>query len=1047
MIETCTIKSKRSRPYAILLSLLLPLLSGLATAQQQKPGNVIKLSGLVKSDVGVVLYNVSVSVKNTKLGTFTDAAGKFTLNVSDSNALLVISSVGYTPQEIRVGQRRQFDIFLAATNNNMEDVVVIGYGTAKKRDITGAITSISAKQIEERQATTLADALQGFAAGMLVINDAGKPGASGTIQIRGGSTFEAGNAPLFVVDGMLRDNADDINPSDIQSVEVLKDAASAAIYGSRSANGVIIITTKRGQESKPRIDISYLRNYGQIANKIRQANAAEVRLYRQIQSGSLGLQGMNGDSLNPTYNGDVNYIDELTQLAIKDQADVSLAGGGQNFSYYSSLRFVNDKGLIINSSAKLMQGRLNIDWFASKKIKFTNQIAFGWRNVNEIDEGTSIGQGYQRDPRYRLYTADGALIPNLGGRRNPVAEALLLTRSGERYNVNIFNQMYVDFSKYLKLTSNINVDFNNATNIRFSPTILSTTNDNNNGSEAWSKQFNWQFQSFLNYSRSFKEHSVTALLGTSVENNSGRNISVSGVNYATEDVLTLNSAGQIVVSGSPGTRSGGSENAMAAAFGRLSYSYKGKYSINGTVRYDGSSRVGADNRWGAFLAGGAAWRFSEEKFMDWASNILDEGKLRVSVGQNGNERGGDYAARQKYRFGSNNYNGVNGLLLDKTFGNSTLGWEKTVQKNIGLELQFWKRRVNVTLDYYIKSTTDLLYAQEMPKESGYNQVYVNVGDIENRGVELQIGANLVRNKNLEWSVNGNISFERGNIKRLANGDFIRGNVEGTGSASYLITEGGAIGDFYGWITGGIFQYDESNAFNEKWEQLTPVLGSNGVLAGYTFNDRPYTGKVNSLYYQDRKLRGGDRWFKKFNFSDSASDDRDRVVIGNARPKFYYAVTNDFRYKQFRLTFTVNASVGGKIYNSFAQSMNVYSSSNGIALPALIYGAWRKPGDIAQYPTGKEFSSTGGGRTGDYALEDGSFVRLAYVRFTYNLNPQSLRRIFAKRLSAYIYGSNLITWTDYSWFDPEFSSGTLTPGNDSGRYPRRRELGVGLNIGF
>ncbi|AXY74323.1 SusC/RagA family TonB-linked outer membrane protein [Paraflavitalea soli] len=1047
MIETCTIKSKRGRPYAILLSLLLPLLSGLATAQEQKPGNVIKLSGSVKSDVGIALYNVSISVKNTKLGTFTDAAGKFTLNVSDSSAILVISSVGYTAQEIRVGQRRQFDITLAATNNNMEDVVVIGYGTAKKRDITGAITSISAKQIEERQATTLADALQGFAAGMLVINDAGKPGASGTIQIRGGSTFEAGNAPLFVVDGMLRDNADDINPSDIQSVEVLKDAASAAIYGSRSANGVIIITTKRGQESKPRIDIAYLRNYGQIANKIRQANAAEVRLYRQIQSGSLGLQGMNGDSLNPTYNGDVNYIDELTQLAVKDQADVSLSGGGQNFSYYSSLRFVNDIGLIINSNAKLMQGRLNIDWFASKRIKFTNQIAFGWRNVNEIDEGTSIGQGYQRDPRYRLYTADGALIPNLGGRRNPVAEALLLTRDGERYNVNIFNQMYVDFSKYLKLTSNINVDFNNSTNIRFSPTILSTTNDNNNGSEAWSKQFNWQFQSFLNYSRSFKEHSVTALLGTSVENNSSRSISVSGVNYATEDVLTMNSAGQIVVSGSPGTRSGGTENAMAAAFGRLSYSYKGKYSINGTVRYDGSSRVGADNRWGAFLAGGAAWRFSEEKFMDWSRGILDEGKLRVSLGQNGNERGGDYSARQKYRFGSNSYNGVNGLILDKTFGNSTLGWEKTVQKNVGLELQFWKRRINVTLDYYVKSTTDLLYAQEMPKESGYSQVYVNVGDIENRGVELQIGANLVRNKNVEWSVNGNISFERGNIKRLANGDFIRGNVEGTGSASYLITEGGAIGDFYGWVTGGIFQYDESNAFNEKWEQLTPVLGSNGVLAGYTFNDRPYTGKVNSLYYQDRKLRGGDRWFKKFNFSDSASDDRDRVVIGNARPKFYYAVTNDFRYKQFRLTFTVNASVGGKIYNSFAQSMNVYSSSNGIALPALIYGAWRKPGDIAQYPTGKEFSSTGGGRTGDYALEDGSFVRLAYVRFTYNLNPQSLKRIFAKRLSAYIYGSNLITWTDYSWFDPEFSSGTLTPGNDSGRYPRRRELGIGLNIGF
>jgi TonB-linked SusC/RagA family outer membrane protein len=1055
MINSYTIKNENSRPYAKpgiasliwLLSFLLPLLPGVATAQVEKPVNVLKLTGTIKGDAGIGLYNVSIAVKNTKLGTFTDAAGKFTLNVGDSTAVLVISSVGYATQEIKVGKRRVFDISLVASNNNMEDVVVIGYGTAKKRDITGAITTITAKQIEERQATTLADALQGFAAGMLVINDAGKPGASGTIQIRGGSTFEAGNAPLFVVDGMLRDNADDVNPNDIQSVEVLKDAASAAIYGSRSANGVIIITTKRGQEAKPRYEIGYLRNYGKIANKIRQANAAEVRLYRQLQSGSLGLQGMSGDSLNPTYNADINYIDELTQVAIKDQADVSVSGGSPNFSYFSSLRFVNDKGLIINSWAKLLQGRLNIDWMATKRLKFTNQIAFGWRNVAEIDEGSSIGNGYQRDPRYRLYTADGDLIPNLGGRRNPVSEALLLTRDGERYNVNIFSQAYVDFSKYLKLTTNFNVDYNNTINVRFSPTVLSTTNDNNNGSEAWSKQLNWQFQGFLNYGRNFKEHNVAVLLGTSVENNSSRNIAVSGVNYATEEVLTLNSAGQIVVSGSPGTRSGGTENAMAAAFGRVSYSYKGRYAVNGTVRYDGSSRVGADNRWGAFLAAGASWRFSEEKFMDWSRGFLDEGKLRFSIGQNGNERGGDYMAQQKYRFGSNNYNGVNGLILDKTFGNPTLGWEQTVQKNLGLELQLLKRKVNVTLDYYIKTTTDLLYAQEIAKESGYNQVYVNVGDIENRGVELSINANVIRTKNMDWTVSGNISFEKGYIKRLANGDFIRGNVEGTGSASYLIREGGAIGDFYGWKTGGIFQFDESNAFTEDWKLLTPILGSNGVLAGYTYEGRPYTGKINNMYYGDRKLRGGDRWFEKYYFGDSNSVDRDRVIMGNARPKFYYAITNDFRYKQFRMTFTVNASVGGKIYNSFAQGMNVYSTSNGIALPALIYGAWRKPGDVAIYPTGRDFSKTGGGRTGDYALEDGSFVRLAYIRLTYNLHPQALSKIFARRMSAFIYGSNLVTWTDYSWFDPEFSSGTLTPGNDSGRYPRRRELGVGLNIGF
>lgn len=1023
-----------------------------ATVQAQTTkSSLVKVTGQVKNEKGEVMPDVSITVKDTKIAGTTSADGKFTITVADRSAVLVFNYVGYDPVEKKVGDGKSLEVLMSPGNGNLNDVIVIGYGTQKKRDVTGSITSITAKQIEERQATTIADALQGFAAGMLVINDAGKPGANGTITIRGNSTFEGGNSPLFVVDGMLRDNADDINPNDIQSVEVLKDGASAAIYGSRSANGVIIITTKRGQEAKPKIDLRYLRNYGRIANKVRQANADEVRAYRQIQSGGAGLSGMNADSLNPTYNSDINYIDELTQTAIKDQADVSLSGGAKGFSYYSSLRFVNDVGLIVNSWAKLVQGRLNLDWQASKKFKFTNQIAFGWRNMNEISEGQSIAQGYQRDPRYRLYTSDGNLIPNLGGRRNPVAEALLFTNESLGYNANVFNQMFVDISKSLKFTMNFNVDFNQSTMVRFHPMLLSTTNDNNDGSEAWSRGFAWQFQNFLNFNRTFgTKHNITGLLGISSEKRKSNSISVSGTNYASEDVLTMNSAGQIVIAGAngnPGSTSGGSANSLASAFARLGYSYDGKYVINATYRTDGSSRFGSDKRWGSFVSTGVSWRFSDEKFMQWAAKYVQDGKFRISIGRNGNERIGDFSSRSKYVFGSTFYYGVNGIQLDNIFGNSTLGWEKTTQTNIGMDLALFNRRVNVVIDYYIKSTTDLLYAQEMPKESGFSQVYVNVGDIENRGMEFTVNANLIRKKNFDWSVNSNISFERGKINRLANGQFIRGNIDGTGGASYLIREGGAIGDFYGWKTGGIFQYNESNAFTSDWVQLTPIMSSNGIFGGYLLNGKPYNGPVQSMYYAGYKLGGGDRWFQKYNFSDSTSDDRDRVVLGNARPKFYYAVTNDMRYKRFQLSFTLNASVGGKIYNAVAQSMNVYSSSNGIALPNLIYGAWRKAGDVADFPTGKNFSSTGGGRTGDYVIEDGSFLRLAYARLTYNLDQRFAKKVFAQRINAYIYANNIITWTDYSWFDPEFSSGTLTPGVDNGRYPRRREMGLGINVTF
>jgi TonB-linked SusC/RagA family outer membrane protein len=673
-------------------------------------------------------------------------------------------------------------------------------------------------------------------------------------------------------------------------------------------------------------------------------------------------------------------------------------------------------------------------------------MQFGYTTGNVIDEGNTIFQAFQRPANYAIYNPDGSLTGYISGRRNPLTVVLDQVNLNQNYNGSLFNQVDFTFLPELRLTANAVATYTETRNQQFLPKILSSNSPlTNSGSESFDRVIDWQAQAYLNYSKTFQEkHSVSFMGGTSAEASQDNGAKESAVNYVSEQVLTLNS-GTIVPNGTTTTATA---NARASFFGRTTYGYMGRYLFAATYRRDGSSRFGSANRWGNFLSASAAWRFSDERFLRWASNWLDDGKLRFSLGQTGNESIGDYTAQTTYSFGSYYYNGVSGIAPNTTLGNPTLQWESTTQKDIGLDLSFFRSRLLVVADVYEKKTTNLLTQSPLPAETGFSNYEVNYGSIRNRGFELSITGRPVVRRDFDWTIIYNLSIQKGIVTQLNAGlPAIQGNsADAAGNAAWLLQAGEPLGNFYGWKQIRVYPYDQSNAYNDKWQALTPNFDQAGNFTGYTFEGKPYTGTVHSLYGKGVKLKGGDVEFQNVN-GDSVIDNSDRMILGNAQPTFFFAVMNTLRYKQFSLSFTFNTQWGNKVYNNAAQTLDNYATSNIIPQPYVIHNMWRKQGDITQVPSWLK-TSIGDVRMSNRFLEDGSFIRLAYAQLNYVFPVRLAHKAFAQSANAYVYGSNLLMWTNYSWYDPELiSTNPLQMGQDGGSYPRRRELGIGINFTF
>lgn len=1025
---------RRSNLVALAMGLLFTLTFQDALSQQT-------VSGKVTDDAASPLPGVNIIVEGSSTGTTTDADGEFTLSVNSSDAVLVFSFIGYTSQRVPVGIQTAIDVSLLPDLKTLEEIVVVGYGSMPKRDVTGAIASVGAKTIAERVPTNVFDALQGQVAGLQIVSESSRPGAGSTVRIRGTGTIQGGADPLYIIDGAQARDPNGINPNDIASIEVLKDAASAAIYGVQAANGVIIITTKKGVEGKPRFDVNYLRTYSKIANKIPQATADERRLF-DIKRSSTGTASVQLDSLNPSFNADNDMLDYITRTAVRDQVDLSVSGAAKGFNFYTSLGYLGEEGVILNSWSKTLRNRINID-YTDQRFSIGGRLNFSYTDENRINESNTLIQAIQRPPTFRVYFPDGTIAPVIGGRRNPVADALLRKNEYDIYRGSLFTYLGYKITDFLKITTDFQFRLNDEHRNYFEPKLISTSGINSGGN-AEGIDLYWISQTYLNFEKSFGEHDVTAVLGTSADKNVDRNQQIEGSNYVTEIVNTTNA---IQLLDQTDTFTNEERYTTVSFFGRVGYSFKGRYIFNASLRRDGSSKFGKNNRWGNFPGVSVGWRFSNEPFMNWATRVLDDGKFRVSYGETGNASIPEYASIQQYTFGSNFYNGVSGVGPSATFGNADLSWERTRQINAGIDLSFFNNRATLTVDYYNKITDNLLYEAPLPTETGFNNVFVNVGSIGNKGIEVALGVYPIDRGNFRWHTTFNITFNNDEVRELY------GGIPITPANQWYVETGGRLGNFYGYQYKGVYPYDESNAYTESGEMLTLVVDGEGNIVTdgngdptYLLNGQSYSGTVAQLRGASGIFKGGDVIWQDLN-GDGLIDNTDRMVLGNAQPEFYMGWGNTVTYKNFSLAFNFYVNWGNKIYDKARRDTYVMSPTNITPQPYFIHRSWNQPGDVTDIWISRN-TPHNLQELNSYFLEDGSFIRLRNVRLSYQLGNNIASLLHLKGLSAYIYGSNLLTWTNYLWFDPEINiNNPLQMGRDTGAYPRKREFGAGINIGL
>ncbi len=1001
----------------------------------------VTVSGHISDELGEPLIGATVQVKGSDVGTVSDIDGMYVLQNLSQDDVLVFSYIGYESLEKKVSGTT-LDVVLKEASSMLDDVVVIGYGTMRKRDLTGAITSVNSETIIERNPTNVFDALQGSAPGVQIVSNSGAPGEGASIRIRGTSTFGSGTNPLYVVDGVPMEDISAINPGDIQSMEILKDAASAAIYGSRSANGVIIITTKRGVIGKPKVDIKYIHSYSNISHILPQTTPDDWRLFNSVRYNITGKDKyVDADPLRPYMNFDGNQKDLVFRTAKKNQVDLSVSGATDKMDYYLSTGFYNEQGIIINSDFKRYTLNFNASYKVAKRFKIGNNIQFAYSDQKGIDEGAVTGNFYNWAPIWNPITATGDPRQNVGGKNSMYSTAMLERHQTRNLRGTALIYGELQINEYLKFRSNLSGTFDLDRQYYFRPIALGSQNDKTMGSDYTNLDYNWMNENYLSYDRTIKDHAFSVMFGNSTQAWYEEYAQVRGSEWSTDYIWTVNAATKF----NPGDNySRLEDHSMASFFLRGTYNWKSRYLFAGNLRYDGSSRFAKDSRWGLFPSASLGWRFSDEGFMKWAKPFLADGKFRVSYGVTGNESIGNYAYWPAYS-DDGMYNGVGGL--SPNLASATLGWERTEQFNVGLDMSMMDSRINVIFDYYKKHTTDLLYNTEVPKETGYNSVTQNVGAMDNHGFELSVNANVLRINDWNWDVSFNISKNVSKIDKLANGTpFYTGN-----DNAIYVQEGHKIGEFYGYRHDGIFAYDESNAFDENWTQLTPVFNDKGDFSHYELNGDVYNGVVNQKTRNGQVLKGGDvNWLDNPEDPNRGDiDDNDKVLLGCAQPDVYGGLSSTLSWKNISLYVSFYYSLGGEIFNWQRYKRNNLALDWTAPEGSVIHSMWTKQGDIALHPNPdngrKDLNATLG--ASDFWMEDASYVKLRNLKLSYALPESICQKVLLKNVSIYFYGNNLLTWTKYKGFDPEFGGDVLAFGIDSGKYPRKRELGFGINIGF
>ena len=992
------------------------------------------ISGTVADESGATLPGVTVIVKGTTTGTVTDVDGDFTIS-ANSDDILVFSFVGMKSQEISVGNQTSIRITMQVDAIGLDEVVAIGYGYQKKSDLTGAVVSISSEDLTlGGTVSNAAQALQGKTAGVLVTQNSKAPGGSISIRVRGANSISSSNEPLYVVDGFPTSNGADINPNDIESMQILKDASATAIYGARGANGVILITTKRGKAGENQISYNGYTGTQKVINPFDMINGKQYMelsnaLYREIDGQENQEYAVYTKS---QLNSDINtsWIDETTRKGIVQDHNIQFKGGSDKTRVLSSIGYFNQKGVMKNTDFSRISGRLNVDQTINDYIKAGATIFAQRENSNfQLYDGNILNSNVllgvlTYDPTVPAFNSDGTYGRPPGGRGdNPLAN--LIERTNDMVKDKLNGNMFIEFEPMKGLIARLNggVELVHRFDGKYLP--RSTYQGSIDDGVARRIEFSSThtlIDATLTYLKDIGEdHSLNVMGGYSYEKNiyQGQAIGVKG--FST-DLLSYNSVG--AASTITGVSSYKKESILASFFGRFNYSYKDKYLVTLTVRADGSSRFGSENRWGTFPSGSVAWRLDQEDFiqkMDIFSNL----KLRVGYGKTGNDQVGEYASLALMKNTHLTFDGASNTagthLNPNTPENPTLKWETTSQFNSGLDMGFFNSRLSVSMDAYYKKTSDLLIRKNLPTYSGFFIVQSNVGSIENKGFELELKS-INTTGNFKWETSFNFAVNRNKVLSLGGESEIYitsskpvGNVSEEQYA--VIREGEPLGSLFGYVYEGVLQQGENYAPQP--------------------NSKPGDPKYKDISGPEGKPDG-----------QITSDDR--TIIGSAQPDFIFGLTNTFEYKNFDLSVFFHGSVGNDVLNMNRMNLEWKRTTDAL-------NRWTTSNTDTDLPRNGFYYAQYGGFTNDHFIEDATFVRFKNVTLGYTI-PSKIS--FLSSLRLYVVAENLLTLTKYSGWDPEVDTKgyeVTTRGNvqnanagaglDFNSYPSMKSFTIGLNVTF
>lgn len=1022
----------------------------------------ISVSGVV-SDQNGPLPGVSVIVDGTTNGVATDFDGRYELLNVATNATLVFSYVGFVKQTIAVNGKTTINVTLIEDLQSLDEVVVVGYGTMKRSDLTGSVVSVSSEAVSQSVSTSIEQVLQGRAAGVQIQQNSGAPGASSSIRIRGINSLNGSNEPIFVIDGVIIDGSTGsgsenalaaINPSDIVSMDVLKDASATAIYGSRAANGVIIITTKRGKKGELSLTYDTYLGWQEIPEKLSLLNLQEYAIHKNTRA-DLGIVQRDNSFIRPDLLGaGTDWQKELFTTAMMQSHNLSVAGGTDKSTYAMGIGYLDQEGIAIGSAFE----RFNLRGVIDSQVKDFLKVGVNFALSNSKQKTTVSDQSLiltalKQTPNVAVRNADG----NFDGpdtdefvQNNPVGLAFIKDNRNEKAGIRANTFAEITFTKGLTIKTEYALDYGFGNAYRFDPsyTFGAIQNDVREGSRTKSYSKYWNWSNVLNYNRDFGVHSINFMLGQEMQESNWENLYGYRSGYLTNGATDLDAGDATTAKNSNSS----GISSISSYFGRLFYSYKDKYLLTGTLRRDGSSKFHENNRWGWFPSAAIAWKVSNENFLK-ESNTINNLKLRLGWGAVGNQNVPNYAYTSTYSASATNWG--TGLLAANT-ANPDLEWETTYSSNGGIDLNLFNNRIEFIVDVYYKKTKNLLLQLPLPAYVGTtgqgatSSPWVNVGSLENKGLEFTLNTVNVDTKDFLWRSNFVLSLNRNKVLALNTETGILNKTLQQGSDVSIVTRtavGKPIGQFYGYKVIG--RFEEATDFYYK--------NSNGDVVPTALPEGMQIGE-NSVWIGDYIFEDVDK--------NGVIDENDRDYIGNPEANFTFGIGNTFTYKGFDLNILLTGSYGNEVVNyqrrwleNPRENTNLLKSALGYAQLELINPNGPNDYRNVQIVDGNPYmprigassaASTSNFRFSNRFVEDGSYVRIKNISFGYNLPMEWISKFGLQNVKIYTNMQNVFTFTKYTGYDPEIGSinqDALLTGIDNARYPSPRIVTVGLNVKF